>query len=374
MRRCITRTCLVVALTVVLAPPASAQLTFTITNQGGATPQMMTGFAEAAALWSARLNDPVTINIRIHAAALPVGQIAGTNSFYDPYTYANVRAAMVADQRSADDLTSSNALQAGPAFSMLINRTANNPNGVVSPTPYFDTGLGGAGQAGPENNNTVRITSANAKALGLYPANAPGLDGTITFSTLQGYDFDRSNGINASQVDFVGVAAHEIGHLLGFIGGIETLAGNGTAPGLNDNQLKFVTPLDLFRFSTRSTGAGGGVGVIDWTADNTAKYFSADGGLTSVAPMANGATFGDGHEAHHWKNSGTPLGIMDPTAAPGELLMISDTDLRGFDVIGYDLTPVPEPSSCLLVGLAGLGLARLRRGRRGRATASSTCP
>src|SRR2546421_7392776 len=33
----------------------------------------------------------------------------------------------------------------------------SNPNGVVSLTPYFDTGLGGPGQAGPENNSTVRM-------------------------------------------------------------------------------------------------------------------------------------------------------------------------------------------------------------------------
>ena len=100
------------------------------------------------------------------------------------------------DRQSADDISSTNNLQGGSVFSMLINRTANNPAGVVSATPYFDTGLGGPGQAGPENNNTVRITSANAKALGLYPANAAGLDGTITFTSQNIFDFDRSNGIN----------------------------------------------------------------------------------------------------------------------------------------------------------------------------------
>lgn len=337
---------------------------FNITNSGGATPQMMTGFAQACAMWSAVLDDPITINITVDAKVLQSGQIAGTNAFFDPYVYADVRNALIADVQSDDDASSAAALQSSSVFSMLINRTKNSPYGTVNAKPYFDTGLGGAGQAGDQNNGKIRITSANAKALGLYPGNVNNRDGTITFSTLQTYDFDRSNGIDSSQVDFVGAAAHEIGHLLGFMSGVETLDGNGAAPGLNDNQLLFVTPLDLFRFSSRSTGTGGGVGVIDWTADNTTKYFSVDGGVTSLAPFSNGSKYGDGYEAHHWKN-GLGLGIMDPTAASGELLSMSELDLRTFDVIGYDLAAVPEPSSLALVGLLALakGVAAARRRR-----------
>jgi hypothetical protein len=314
----------------------SAQLTFSITNQGGATPQMVAAFTDAAALWSARLNDPIAINVRIDATVLPGGVTGFTTDFFDPYSYANVRSAYVADRRSLDDLSSVASLQAGPAFSMLINRTANNPNGVVNGTPYFDTGLGGPGQSGPENNTTIRIASANAKALGLFPGNATGLDGTITFSSQISFDYDRNDGITAGQIDFVGLAAHELGHLLGFRSGIGDLGSNGSAPGLNDNQLTFVTALDLFRFSTRSISAGGGVGIIDWTADNTAKYFSVDGGATQIATFSNGAKFGDGFEAHHWKNN-LGLGIMNPTVHAGELLTISDTDLRAFDALGYDV-------------------------------------
>lgn len=344
------------------ASTASAEFVFNITNQGAASAQMMAGVAEAAAIWSSLLADPITVNVRINAAALPAGQIGGTNAFFDPYTYANVRTALVNDILSSDDLTSTTNLQSGPAFSMLINRTANNPSGVVSAVPYFDTGLGGAGQAGPENNTTVRITSANAKALGLYPANAVGLDGTITFTTLQAFDFDRGNGIAAGQVDFVGVAMHELGHLLGFHSGVETLEGNGAAPGVNDNQLRFVTPLDLFRFSTRSTGIGGGLGVIDWTADNTEKYFSIDGGATPLTLFANGAIYGDGHSPAHWKNN-LNLGLMDPTIAPGELVAISSNDLRAMDVIGFDLA-VPEPATGGTLLLGGAACHMLYFGRR----------
>ena len=92
---------------------------------------MMTGFAQAGALWSAFLKDPITINIRVGASALSPGILGHTDIFYDPFDYTNVRTALVNDRLSADDFTSTNALQAAPVFSMLINRTANNPNGAI---------------------------------------------------------------------------------------------------------------------------------------------------------------------------------------------------------------------------------------------------
>jgi len=359
MFRCIVRFGLLIGLLTMGTSSASAQLTFNITNGGTATAQMMTGFQEAGALWSGYFNDPITVNIRVNASAtLGSSVIAHTDTFYDPYTYASVRAALVADKTSGDDLTSTNHLQAGPAFSMLINKTANNPNGVVSPIPYFDTGLGGPGQAGPENNNTIRMSSANAKAIGLFPANSAGTDGIITFSTLVSFDFDRSNGINGAQFDYVGIAAHEIGHMLGFASGVDILAGNSAPPGLNDNQLRFVTPLDLYKFSSRSTGSGGGNGVIDWTADSIDKSFSVDGGTTLIAPFSNGTTF----EESHWKNN-LGLGLMDPTAAAGELLAFSNNDLRAFDVIGYNLSSVPEPATWVLIGMMGVAGASYARRR-----------
>ena len=56
------------------------------------------------------------------------------------------------------------------------------------------------------------------------------------------------------------------------------------------------------------------------------------------------------------------LGIMDPTAFPGELMIINDNDLRAFDVLGYTL--VPEPGTGALLAISGIVLL-WRRSARG---------
>jgi hypothetical protein len=118
---------------------------------------------------------------------------------------------------------------------------------------------------------------------------------------------------------------------------VDILIGNGAPPGWNDNQLKFVTPLDLFRFTSRSIGVGGGIGVIDWTGDDTDKYFSVDGGQTPLATFSRGTNDEEGH----WKND-AGIGIMDPSAVAGDLLKISGMDVRAMDAIGYNLVVTPS--------------------------------
>src|SRR6478736_4743339 len=102
------------SLFVSIAPSAFAQLTFNITNNGTASSQMMTGFAQAGALWSAYLKDPTTINIRVGSSALPAGVIGHSDIFYDAYAYTNVRAALVNDRQSLDDFSSTDVLQPAP--------------------------------------------------------------------------------------------------------------------------------------------------------------------------------------------------------------------------------------------------------------------
>jgi hypothetical protein len=89
------------------------------------------------------------------------------------------------------------------------------------------------------------MSTSNAKALGLVAGNAPGIDGSITFSSNFSFDLDPSDGISAGDYDFVGIATHELGHLLGFVSGVDVLDENSPpydGP-FRDDQFTDVRPL-----------------------------------------------------------------------------------------------------------------------------------
>jgi hypothetical protein len=319
--------------------PANA-LTFNFSAASGMSQQAIDGFAEAGGLWSSIFSDNVTVKIDINFIALGTNILGQAGSTQQTFSYTQVRNALNADKSSTEDNTAVTNLSSNPAFNMLLNRTYNNPNGIGSATTYLDND-------GDANNTTIRMTNANAKALGLATTGTS--DASISFSNLFTWDFDRSNGITAGTFDFVGVAAHEIGHALGFISGVDILDIN--SPNVvdnvnyyyNDNQFTFVNTLDLFRYSTASTAQG----AIDWTADTRDKYFSLDGGSTKIVSFSTGVNYGDGSQASHWKDN-LGIGIMDPTFGKGELGIISENDKLALDVIGWNrasATAVPEPEN-----------------------------
>jgi len=340
------------------ASTASAAPVFNFSYVPGTSLQAQQGFQAAAARWSSLLTDNVTVNLTVGFNSLGGGILGQAASAEDFHTYSSVRNALAADATSAADATAVSHLPGGSTFGMLLNRTANNPNGSGSALPYVDND-------GDNNNKILSITNAEAKAIGLAvtPQTLSGCigncDGFIQFNSDFKFDFNPGNGTDANAFDFVGVAAHEIGHVLGFISGVDILDGNSppyNGP-FNDNLFTYVSALDLFRYSTMSAAHG----VIDWTADNRAKYFSIDG--TTVGPeFSTGVNFGDGRQASHWKDN-LYIGLMDPTAGLGETLEITGYDILAMDVVGWNVAAIPEPSGWAMLGAGMLLLAVRQRSR-----------
>jgi hypothetical protein len=341
--------------------PTLSALTFNFTNGGSVPADYMTAAVAAGNLWSGFFTDPITINVTITYGAPTSTAVADSTAASGNFGYAIVRQALLSDAISADDLSSAANLQNASSADFLINRTSNGA-GILR------MDLGNAGSSLDDNNKEVVVPRAVQKALGLDLEPLTGQDGTISLFTGRNYDTDRSNGIDVTGYDLIGVLAHELGHILGFQSAAELLSVSGA----------FITEAsvkprigDLFRFSAESTGASGsftgaGTGIFDISADTRPKYFSVNGGTSSVAEFARGSSstisgFGNGQQANHWLNSATPIGLMDPTIGLGELLSFTSTDLRFFDVIGFN--PVPEgrgwAAGCML--LLGAGLLRWRK-------------
>lgn len=325
---------------------------------------VVNGFQEASTVFSGNFLDNVTLNVEINFRPFSSGNtLGGAVNVTDGASYASVRGALIGDALSADDATAVANLQAGP-LDFLSN--ARDGSTVRS---------NGAGAW----SSTLDVSRANLKALGLLAANDTGSDGDIAFnSNFSNWDFDRSDGI--SGFDFVGVAIHEIGHLMGFTSGVDIVDSftgfggnsgtdlNGGAAGIGElDPFRIFNVLDLFRYSADSLAEAGqpATGAVLDLRTGGSSYYSIDGGATSGALVSTGAANGDGRQASHWKDN-LGLGIMDPTFAPNEFGDVTSLDFQAFDVMGWDFSPVPEPTTLpLIMGFGSVAAGRRRRRESG---------
>ncbi|MCF7764936.1 MAG: NF038122 family metalloprotease [Verrucomicrobia bacterium] len=314
---------------------------------GGMAPAALAGFQLGASRWSGLFSDLVTVRIDVAFQTLESNVLGQAASGTVGSVYSTVKSALGWDATSGDDSTAVLNLPAGPYLSFLTTP----PNGGA---PVLD-----ANQTA--NNLVLDVNRANAKALGLMADD--GLpDAQIRFNKSFNFDFDPSDGIAATAYDFVGVATHEIGHALGFVSGVDVVdltSGSGPYAQVDLNPYRVFSVLDLFRYSASALAAG--PGVLDFAVGGT-PYFSINGGLTGLGGFATGHFNGNAQQASHWKDN-LSLGIMDPTLGKGEMLSISALDVRAYDVIGWDLANIPDPTNTFhVLALSFLGL--LAFGRR----------
>ncbi len=314
-------------------PIAATAFSLTYGPGLGSNQQAKDAFDRAAARWSAVLNDAVTINIDVDMASLGAGILGQAMS-----------AMMAGGYNTVRDLVAAGG-EAAPSWGYAREAALlpNLPTGAQF-SAYLPDGFSMDGIAW--------LSKANYLALG---GSEPGSDGAITLSSDFAWDYDTSDGIDGDKYDIEGIAVHEIGHILGFTSEVDyvdmVLSDGGTADDV------WPRPLDLFRFWTPDLDDPGFDFTLtprDLTPGFPHSFYYGDGS----APMSTGAFAGDGYQASHWKDD-LGLGIMDPTAAMGELLEISVNDLIALDLIGWDA--VPEPTGLCLLAIGALGLLRRRR-------------
>ena len=345
------------------------------------------GMEKAGEIWSSKLGNDVTITIDV-GFEIPSSEseLASANSTTVEVAYSDFYQALVESATSADDaitavpasLIAIANLPSGDNFNLLINNTQENQG---SDEIYLDNN-------NSANNSTIELTNANAKALSL--AVEDDIDAKITFNSDVSWDFDNSDGVAEDLFDFESFALHEIGHTLGFTSGVDNLdtvagqnlkelitsdevdlsdiiefsefeeiiaelgleevienvdlgeliAGSPLEPLLENIQPDLLisennyipSSMDLFRFSNSSAD----LGVIDFTTGEEDKYFSLDRGQTEIAQLSTGVYLGDGGQISHWKQE-EDIGIMKPAFGSGEIIDISNNDLKLLDAIGWEI-------------------------------------
>ncbi len=314
--------------------------------------QVHNGFVAGAALWSAQIASAMTVNITINFKSLGTNILGQSSKVSQDVTFTSAKTALGTHATSTNDAVAVSHLPTGSRLRFYTNQTTLNPS-----TRYLDTGNAAW-------NQHLDVSNANAKALGLLDPQATGTDGSITFASGFTWDFTHSTSMSSSSIDFIGVAAHEIGHALGFDSGVDTVDycsyPNGPLAGTDLATYRVFSVLDLYR---HKTGDGG---VLDFSTgssslDGSAPYLSLDGGVTSIGAMSTGdynGTDNPKYQASHWQESTGWL--MKPAVGYGQLTDISSPDLVAMDVIGYTL--VPEPGIIILALAPSLLL--LRRSRR----------
>jgi len=237
----------------------------------------------AGRIWSQYLQDDAVFNIHVMATdELPSTVIGGAIPELGSANVAGVEYALNQDATSDSD-----------AVAIANLGTTVAPNGGTQFSSFFNDI--------EYQTSDLAFTYANAKALGWQgPLDPNMVDGYVIFNDLAGssyswdYDFTRGAEASSQQLDFLGMALHELGHIMGFTSGLDIID-----DAYNPGEISKTSLFDLFRYSERSTAQN----AKEFTIGQEA-YFSIDGGQTSLGLLSTGfeedADGVSGFQASHW--------------------------------------------------------------------------
>ena len=309
---------------------------FNFNFDSGTSLQQMVGFETAGRIWSSYLTDNITVNLQVGVSSSLGSNVIGgaLPAIEAKQSYTSFTNALNADATSTDDQAALKQVF-GSSFGANYKVT-------LFGTTYQATGT----------SSSLNLTRADAKALGLpVSGGANGLDGYILLGSLAGapvqwnYDYTRSAPAPANSLDFLSTALHEIGHVLGFVSGLDSSSWLNTNFGTDISALKAAaaqldvitmgaTPLDLFRYGTNSANLSN---TRELSLGGT-KVFALSGLSTPIASFStsiNTSQGGNGQQASHWYTDTNAL--MAPTLKTGTRSAIAATDLKAFDVLGWNV-------------------------------------
>src|SRR5262245_42002779 len=306
------------------AQAGGLKITLRGTTQLENYPAAKQAFLKAAAVWESIIQTPISIVVDVDFGPTVFGrpfeggtrgatgfQNIGPDQMSDSLSwYPRIRDRLIARASSDQERSLYNSLPAG-----AVPTTYGNTAAVFGPATLFRA----LGLLSP-----VADPDAERARLGGPPS--------IGFSSNASYDFDPSDGIDSDKLDFIALAEHELGHVLGFFS-------MSSAKEIQPSLPLAVSVMDLFRFrpgipsgsftTTPRLLVSGGVHVF---------YSGKSEVLLSTGQIDD--TGGDGMQPHHWKAhalAGYYIGVMDPTINEGQHGPITDNDLDALEAIGYTL-------------------------------------
>jgi len=342
-------------------------------------PEMVAGVERAARQWEKLFEDPVTVTIDVELDSPALtdadGRTAGTYVIPDQDV---VQELFIVDEQTIE-----------VGFDRVVGglkSDAGDHESFVDDIPDFDT-IDIAFPNTPENpfslSDQININTANYKAI--FGTDVPldervpsvfdadeATDGSILLNegalsyTAVGvgpdfYDLDRSDGLQAGSVDFVGIVGSAIGEVLGFRSSIEDvrlLLQPQNAANPRDITL---TPFDLFRLEPGSGSSGFDDATRTLDPDQQSHVFY-DGGVFDPSDLPrelrleqgdipllvddiqtstiSSNAFVTGYEVPENLN-GFYVGIGQPVYENNFEYFISDQDRSVFDLIGYDVVGNP---------------------------------